>query len=166
MNARNMRHNREDVQPRWPAYLKEEESRSFTCVFTYHEQCLTCVQQRCEALGHAGKHIIFCFFFCVPQLYPWGSLLGEILAYVTVCCCCCCCCEILAYVTVCCCCCCCCCEILAYVTVCCCCCCCCCEILAYVTVCCCCCCCCFGIVTFRLRGWCMLSMFYCRHSPV
>ena len=89
MNARNMRHNREDVQPRWPAYLKEEESRSFTCVFRYHKQCFTCVQQRCEALGHAGKHIIFCFFFCVLQLYPWGSLLGEILAYVTVCCCCC-----------------------------------------------------------------------------
>ena len=26
-----------------------------------------------------------CFFFCVPQLYLWGSpLLGEIFAYVTI----------------------------------------------------------------------------------
>ena len=29
--------------------------------------------------------VFFLFFFCVPQLYLWGSpLLGEIIAYVTV----------------------------------------------------------------------------------
>ena len=29
--------------------------------------------------------VLFLFFFCVPQLYLWGSpLLGEIFAYVTV----------------------------------------------------------------------------------
>ena len=42
-----------------------------------------------EFLGHGvGTHVgFFCvfFFFFVPQLYLWGSLLlGEIFAYVTV----------------------------------------------------------------------------------
>ena len=31
------------------------------------------------------QQVFFWFFFCVPQLYLWGSpLLGEIFAYVTV----------------------------------------------------------------------------------
>ena len=31
-------------------------------------------------------YFILLLFFCVPQLYLWGSpLLGEIFAYVTVC---------------------------------------------------------------------------------
>ena len=51
---------------------------------TYHRQLQTC---------HIGRWLtsvkfwckVFLFFFCVPQLYLWGSpLLGEIFAYVTV----------------------------------------------------------------------------------
>ena len=42
----------------------------------------------CVCAGtHVHVHVgFFCFlFFCVPQLYLWGSpLLGEIFAYVTV----------------------------------------------------------------------------------
>ena len=38
--------------------------------------------------GHLWMDLFFvfcCFFFCVPQLYLWGSpLLGEIFTYVTV----------------------------------------------------------------------------------
>ena len=35
--------------------------------------------------GTSFFFLFFLFFFCVPQLYLWGSpLLGEIFAYVTV----------------------------------------------------------------------------------
>ena len=40
--------------------------------------------QRLQDNGVHEKFMSF-FFFCVPQLYLWGSpLLGEIFAYVTV----------------------------------------------------------------------------------
>ena len=46
---------------------------------------LTHYQQRClHDVLRLLSHFFF-FFFCVPQLYLWGSpLLGEIFAYVTV----------------------------------------------------------------------------------
>ena len=65
--------------------------------------------------GHWTMYLRFLgfFFFCVPQLYIWGSpLLGEIFAYVTV---------------------------------------------FNPTI---------KVVTFRLRGWCVLGVFCCRHSLV
>ena len=36
-------------------------------------------------VGFVGVFLFYFIFFCVPQLYLWGSpLLGEIFAYVTV----------------------------------------------------------------------------------
>ena len=38
-----------------------------------------------DCVPHRGDDLFFFFFFCVPQLYFWGSpFWGEIFAYVTV----------------------------------------------------------------------------------
>ena len=44
------------------------------------------VHGQCSRVDMKGGFLfLFLFFvFCVPQLYLWGSLLGEIFAYVTV----------------------------------------------------------------------------------
>ena len=57
-------------------------------VSNFEQNKIASVMYKC-CLSGATPTSVFCFcfvcFFCVPQLYLWGSpLLGDIFAYVTV----------------------------------------------------------------------------------
>ena len=65
-------------------------SKTFALVRTNWKPCQKdCVLWNCQIRSCKLLFVsffLFFFFFCVPQLYLWGSpLLGEIFAYVTVC---------------------------------------------------------------------------------
>ena len=65
--------------------LRESQNLCSHSVVKLHEatQMLVEVDYVREMIEKSYKYCVF--FFCVPQLYLWGSpLLGEIFAYVTV----------------------------------------------------------------------------------